>query len=118
MSTTDKNCLFCKIVRGEIPATIVHETPETIAIRDINPQAPFHVLVLPREHIPSLNEVTNANVNLLGRMSYVAAELAKGAGYTATGYRTVMNTGVQGGQTVFHLHLHVLAGRQVHWPPG
>jgi histidine triad (HIT) family protein len=116
--TTDATCLFCRIVRGEIPATIVHETPETIAFRDINPQAPYHVLIVPREHIPSLNEVTNAQVNLLGRMSYIAAELAKKEGYADTGYRTVMNTGAEGGQTVSHLHLHLLAGRQFHWPPG
>jgi histidine triad (HIT) family protein len=116
--TTDPNCLFCRIVRGEIPAKIVHETPETIAFLDINAQAPYHALIVPREHIPSLNEVTNAQVNLLGRMSYVAAELAKKEGYAETGYRTVMNTGVQGGQTVFHLHLHLLAGRHFRWPPG
>jgi histidine triad (HIT) family protein len=114
----DKNCLFCRIVSGEIPATIIHETPETVAIKDINPQAPYHVLILPKEHVASLNEVSNAQVNLLGRMTYVAAELAKAAGYADTGYRTVINTGVQGGQTVFHLHLHLLAGRQFHWPPG
>jgi histidine triad (HIT) family protein len=116
--STDPNCLFCRIVRGEIPAKIVHETPETIAFLDINSQAPYHALIVPREHIPSLNEVTNAQGNVLGRMSYVAAELAKKAGYAETGYRTVMNTGAQGGQTVFHLHLHLLAGRHFRWPPG
>lgn len=116
--TTDPNCLFCRIVRGEIPAKIVHETPETIAFLDINPQAPYHAVIVPRDHIPSLKEVTNAQVNLLGRMAYVAAELAKQEGYADKGYRTVMNTGVQGGQTVFHVHLHLLAGRQFHWPPG
>jgi histidine triad (HIT) family protein len=116
MSADD--CLFCRIIRGEIPAKIVHETPDTIAIRDINPQAPYHVLIIPRAHIRSLNEATEADANLLGRMSVIAAELAKGAGYADSGYRTVMNTGADGGQTVFHLHLHLLAGRQFHWPPG
>jgi histidine triad (HIT) family protein len=114
MSTDD--CLFCRIVRGEIPAKIVHETPDTVAFRDINPQAPYHVLIVPRAHIPSLNEATDPI--LLGRLSLIAAELAKGAGYAESGYRTVMNTGVDGGQTVSHLHLHLLAGRKFTWPPG
>jgi histidine triad (HIT) family protein len=115
---TNDDCLFCRIVRGEIPATIVHETPDTIAIRDIAPQAPYHVLIIPRAHIRSLNEATAADATLLGRMSLIAAELARAGGYADTGYRTVVNTGVQGGQTVGHLHLHLLAGRQLHWPPG
>jgi histidine triad (HIT) family protein len=116
MSTDD--CLFCRIVRGEIPATIVHETPDTVAFRDINPQAPYHVLIVPRAHIASLNAATDADVTLLGRLSLIAAELATGAGYADSGYRTVMNTGADGGQTVLHLHLHLLAGRRFTWPPG
>jgi histidine triad (HIT) family protein len=114
MSADD--CLFCRIIRGEIPAAKVGETPDAIAIRDINPQAPYHVLVIPREHIRSLNEATDAG--LLGRLLLFAAGLARDAGYADSGYRVVINTNADGGQTVFHLHLHLLAGRQLHWPPG
>ena len=110
------SCLFCRVVRGEIPATLVAETPECVAFRDINPQAPLHVLVIPREHVASLNEATDAAQ--LGHLSLLAAEIARREGYAETGYRTVVNTGPQAGQTVHHVHLHLLAGRDLRWPPG
>ena len=110
------SCLFCRVVRGEIPATLVAETPECVAFRDINPQAPLHVLVIPREHVASLNEAADAAQ--LGRLSLLAAEIARREGYAETGYRTVVNTGPAAGQTVHHVHLHLLAGRDLRWPPG
>lgn len=110
------SCLFCRVVRGEIPATLVAETAECVAFRDINPQAPLHVLVIPREHVASLNEAADAAQ--LGRLSLLAAEIAQREGYAETGYRTVINTGPQAGQTVHHVHLHLLAGRDLRWPPG
>ena len=110
------DCLFCRIVRGEIPARIVHQTDETIAFADINPQAPVHVLVIPREHVASLAEATDPA--LVGRLALAAAEIARREGVEASGYRTVMNTNADAGQTVFHLHLHLLAGRKMKWPPG
>ena len=110
------SCLFCRIVRGEIPATLVAETPECVAFRDVNPQAPLHVLVIPREHVASLNEASDPAQ--LGRLMTVAADIARREGYADRGYRTVVNTGPDAGQTVFHIHLHLLAGRPLHWPPG
>lgn len=111
-----ESCLFCRIVRGEIPAKIVAETSECIAFRDINPQAPVHVLIVPREHVPTLNDATDAA--LVGRLALLAAEIAQREGIAAGGYRTVMNTNAGAGQTVFHLHLHLLGGRPLGWPPG
>jgi len=110
------DCLFCRIVRGEIPAKVEYETPDLIAIRDINPQAPVHLLVIPRNHIASLNDTQDAA--LVGRLALAAAAIAKRDGYAERGYRTVVNTLGDGGQTVHHLHLHLLAGRQLDWPPG
>ena len=110
------DCLFCRIIRGEIPAKLVYESPEVVAFRDINPQAPTHILVIPREHVPSLNQATDAA--MLGRLSLVAAELAKKEGIADAGYRTVINTNAAAGQTVFHVHLHLLGGRAMGWPPG
>jgi histidine triad (HIT) family protein len=110
------DCLFCRIARKEIPVQLVHESDECIAFKDINPQAPVHVLVVPREHIPSLNEARDAA--LIGRLSLVAAEIAAREGIAASGYRTVINTNADAGQTVFHVHLHLLGGRSMHWPPG
>ena len=109
-------CLFCRIVRGEIPARIVHETEHTVAFADINPQAPLHVLVIPREHVASLAEAKDPA--LIGRLALAAAEIARAEGAEAAGYRTVINTNADAGQTVFHLHLHLLAGRRMKWPPG
>lgn len=109
-------CLFCKIVRREIPATLVAETEDCIAFRDLHPQAPVHVLVIPREHVPSLNDATDAA--MVGRLSLLAAEIAKREGISEGGYRTVINTNADAGQTVFHIHLHLLGGRPMQWPPG
>lgn len=109
-------CLFCRIVRGEIPAKFVAQDEHCVAFRDINPQAPVHVLVIPREHVPSLNEVRDPE--LVGRMHLLAAQVAREEGLAGRGYRTVINTNADAGQTVFHLHLHVLGGRSMEWPPG
>ena len=109
-------CLFCRIVRREIPATLVAETEDCVAFRDLNPQAPVHVLVIPREHVPSLNDTTDAQ--LVGRLAIVAAEIARKEGIADGGYRTVINTNAGAGQTVFHIHLHLLGGRRLGWPPG
>jgi histidine triad (HIT) family protein len=110
------DCLFCRIVRKEIPAKLVAEDEHCIAFRDINPQAPLHVLVIPREHVPSLDEARDPE--LLGRLSLMAADIARREGVAASGYRTVMNTNSAAGQTVLHVHLHLLGGRSLHWPPG
>jgi histidine triad (HIT) family protein len=109
-------CLFCRIVRREIPAKIVHETDETLAFADINPQAPLHVLVIPKQHVASLNEAADAAT--IGRLSLAAAEIARREGVAESGYRTVINTNRDAGQTVFHVHLHLLGGRRLGWPPG
>jgi histidine triad (HIT) family protein len=112
------DCLFCKIAVGGIPAKVVHEDDRTIAFRDINPQAPTHILVVPKKHIPTLNDVREPeDAALVGYLHQVAAELAKREGLT-DGYRTLFNTGRGAGQTVFHIHLHLLGGRQMEWPPG
>jgi histidine triad (HIT) family protein len=110
------DCLFCRIVRKEIPAKLVHESADCIAFRDIDPKAPVHVLVVPREHVSSLNEMTDPA--LVGRLALVAAEIARKEGIAESGYRTVINTNRDAGQTVFHVHLHLLGGRAMHWPPG
>lgn len=111
-----EQCLFCRIVRKEIPATLVAETEHCLAFRDITPRAPVHVLVIPREHVGSLNEAASAEQ--LGRLSLLAAEIARAEGIAESGYRTVINTGPDAGQTVFHVHLHLLGGREMGWPPG
>ena len=110
------DCLFCRIIRQEIPAQLVYENDHVVAFRDINPQAPTHVLVVPREHVPSLNEATDAA--MIGDLSLAAAEIAKAEGIAEAGYRTVINTNRGAGQTVFHVHLHLLGGRDFGWPPG
>ena len=111
-----KDCLFCRIVAGEIPATIVAETDECVAFRDIDPKAPVHVLVIPREHVASLDAATDAA--MVGRLALLAAKIARDEGITEGGYRTVINTNADAGQTVFHIHLHLLGGRKLGWPPG
>jgi histidine triad (HIT) family protein len=108
-------CLFCRIVRGEIPARIVREDEHTVAFRDIDPKAPTHILVIPKEHVASLDEARDPA--LVGRLMLVAGEIAKTEGIT-NGYRTVVNCGPDAGQSVFHLHLHLLGGRKFTWPPG
>jgi histidine triad (HIT) family protein len=110
-------CLFCKIIAGEIPSKKVFEDDLTYAFRDINPQAPTHVLVLPRRHIASLAETNAEDQTLMGHLLLVAERIASSEGLSK-GFRTVINTGPDGGQTVDHLHLHVLGGRAMHWPPG
>jgi histidine triad (HIT) family protein len=110
------SCLFCRIVRREIPAKLVHEDEHTLAFRDIDPKAPTHILVIPKTHVASLNEADDAE--MLGRLMLVAASLAASEGLASDGYRTVVNTGPNAGQTVFHVHLHLLGGRKLGWPPG
>ena len=112
------DCLFCRIISRELHATIVYEDEHIVAFNDINPQAPTHVLVLPRRHIASLNELMPDDDQLVGEMIRRAAAIAKQRGISTGGYRTVFNTNSDAGQTVFHIHLHLLGGRQMHWPPG
>jgi len=110
--------LFLKIINRQIPAEIVYETEDILAFRDINPQAPYHVLIIPKEHIPTINDVAQDHAELIGRMFLVAAELAEQEGIAEDGYRVVMNCNKAGGQAVYHIHLHLLGGRQMNWPPG
>ena len=110
------DCIFCKIASGEIPATVVARTDRLVAFRDVGPQAPVHVLVIPTEHLASLEEVKDGQ--LLGEMLLLARQIAREEKIAADGYRIVLNTNRNGGQTVFHLHLHVLGGRRLTWPPG
>ena len=112
------SCLFCKIINGSIPSDIVFEDDHTLAFRDINPQAPTHILVIPKMHISGLNELNEKNLSIILHMTQTAKILAEQEGITNNGYRWVINSGKDGGQTVFHLHLHVLGGRNLHWPPG
>jgi len=110
-------CLFCRIVAGSIPAKRVYDDAQCLAFADINPQAPTHVLVVPKEHIPSTTRAEEGHSPLLGHLIAKAAQIARDAGLN-NGYRLVINTGDEGGQTVNHLHVHLLGGRQMHWPPG
>jgi histidine triad (HIT) family protein len=109
-------CIFCRIANGEIEATKVAETDQAIAFRDLNPQAPTHILVIPKVHVTSMAETDDPAI--LGGILQLASQVAKAEGLTATGYRTVINTGFNGGQTVNHLHAHVIGGRRMSWPPG
>ena len=113
-----QDCLFCRIVAGEIEADVVYRDERSLAFRDINPQAPVHLLVIPREHIESLDEATQKDEMILGHLLRVAARVANEQGLSESGYRAVVNTGAGAGQSVFHLHVHVLGGRPLHWPPG
>lgn len=112
------DCLFCRIAKGEIPASLVYEDDELVAFNDINPQAPLHVLVIPRRHVATVNDLTAEDDGLVGKMLRRAAAIAAEKGYAARGYRTVFNCNREAGQTVFHIHLHLLAGRGLGWPPG
>jgi histidine triad (HIT) family protein len=112
------DCLFCKIVTREIPASIVYEDDRVLAFNDINPQAPTHVLVVPKRHIESLNELAAGDDGIVGEVVRRAAAIAKDRGISTGGYRTVFNTNRDAGQTVFHIHLHLLGGRRMAWPPG
>ena len=111
-------CLFCKIIAGEIPASKVYEDERLVAFNDITPQAPMHVLVVPKVHVATLNDLTAAHDGLVGEMTRRAAAIAAERGYAASGYRTIFNCNADAGQAVFHLHLHVLGGRKLAWPPG
>lgn len=112
------DCVFCRIASGEIPAALVYQDDQIVAFEDLNPQAPLHILVIPRRHIASMNEVSGDDASLLGSMLIVAKELAGQRGIDQSGYRTVLNCNEDGGQTVWHLHLHLLGGRSMGWPPG
>lgn len=109
-------CLFCGIASGLIPATIVYEDECVVAFRDLHPVAPFHVLVIPRRHVASLQDAQASDGDALGRLMLAAAHVAREAGFGSSGYRTIVNTGADAGQTVHHLHVHVLAGRRLSWP--
>jgi histidine triad (HIT) family protein len=111
-------CLFCKIVKKEIPAKVLFEDEHLVAFSDVNPQAPTHALIIPKRHIASLNEATSADAELLGRLAIAAQRVAREAGITDSGWRLVVNNGAHAGQSVFHIHAHVLGGRPMAWPPG
>lgn len=113
-----EGCLFCRIAAGEVPATVVREDDEVLAFRDIDPKAPTHVLVIPRRHIASVNELTAEDHDLVGKLFAHANAIAGEEGIAESGYRLVMNMGPDAGQSVAHIHLHVLGGRRMHWPPG
>lgn len=113
-----ENCLFCKIINREIPSSIVYEDERVLAFNDINPQAPTHVLIVPKRHIESLNELQPGDDQIVGEIVRRAAAIAKGRGIAAGGYRAVFNTNRDAGQTVFHIHLHLVGGRSLAWPPG
>ena len=113
-----KDCLFCRIVDGDIPAEVVYESDTALAFRDINPQAPTHVLIIPRRHISTIDDLDTADQELVGSLFTAAKDVAQQEGLAESGYRTVMNCGEGAGQSVFHIHLHVLGGRLMNWPPG
>ena len=115
---TNPDCLFCRIVAGEIPADVVHRTEDLLAFRDISPQAPVNIRVIPTEHITSLEVALDDHQGVLGEMMLAARDIARAEDVAEAGYRTVMNTGDDGGQTVRHMHLHLLGGRALTWPPG
>lgn len=115
---SEQDCLFCKILDGEIPADIVYESDTAVGFRDINPQAPIHMVVIPRQHIATINDIDPADEALVGSLFSAARKIAADEGLADDGYRAVMNCNAAAGQTVFHIHLHVLGGRQMRWPPG
>ena len=112
------DCIFCKIASGDIPGDIVYQDDRVIAVNDIDPKAPVHILIMPKKHIPSLNEIDDSNKDIMAHILTVAANLAKTKGVAEKGYRIVNNCGVQGGQSVEHIHFHLLGGRSLTWPPG
>ena len=114
----NNDCLFCKIVEKKIPADIVYESEDIIAFKDIEPKAPIHCLIIPKKHISTINDINGSNSNIIGLMYEAAAQLARTLNVDKDGYRVVMNCNSNGGQTVYHIHLHFLAGRQLSWPPG
>ena len=118
MSSVSDDTIFGKIIRREIPANIVFENERVLAFRDVNPQAPVHILVIPKKKVSDLSKCSNSDKDLLGELVLVASEIARKENLEKSGYRLVVNTGKDGGQTVFHLHVHLLGGRAMHWPPG
>ena len=112
------DCIFCKIAAGDIPATSLYDDGDVLAFPDINPEAPIHLLIIPRKHIPTLNDLTEADAALIGRMHLSAKQLAAELGVADSGYRTVINCNRAAGQLVFHVHMHLLGGRELGWPPG
>ena len=112
------NCLFCKIINGEITATKIYENEHIIAFNDIDPKAPIHILVIPKKHIRSINELNSSDINLAGEIILAAKKIAKDQGVDSKGFRVVFNTNDDGGQTVYHIHMHIMGGRQLQWPPG
>ncbi|MBS1221850.1 MAG: hit [Proteobacteria bacterium] len=112
------DCIFCKIAAGEIPAAKLYDDGEVVIFRDINPEAPVHLLIIPRRHIPTLNDLTEADAVLIGRLYLASKQVAAELGVAESGYRTVMNCNRDAGQIVFHVHMHLLAGRELSWPPG
>lgn len=114
----DPDCVFCRIVSGDLPGEIIHEDDLSVAFRDVNPQAPVHVLVVPRRHVESVEALTDEDRDLVGHLLLVARRVAREEGLSDEGYRLVANVGDRGGQTVDHLHLHLLGGRRLTWPPG
>ena len=112
------DCIFCKIVNKEIPARVVYEDDKVLAFHDINPQAPYHILVIPKKHISTLTDLTEEDKELIGHIYLVINKLAQDLGFAERGFRVVVNCQEEAGQTVFHIHFHVLAGRQMGWPPG
>jgi histidine triad (HIT) family protein len=113
-----ENCLFCGIARGEVPSKIVYQDDDIVAFADINPQAPTHILLMPRQHVNSVDDLTEADSAILGKLFAVAKNIAHNAGLQERGYRLVTNVGKDAGQSVFHLHFHLLGGRKMAWPPG
>jgi histidine triad (HIT) family protein len=112
------NCLFCKIINGEIPVKKVYENEHILAFRDIDPKAPVHILVIPKKHIRSVNELKSSDKNLAGELLLSAKKIAKDEGIDSKGFRIIFNTNDDGGQTVYHIHMHIMGGRQMQWPPG
>ncbi|MEX0908085.1 MAG: histidine triad nucleotide-binding protein [Gemmatimonadota bacterium] len=113
-----EECIFCRIARGEVPAKVVRDDDHTIAFHDLDPKAPLHVLIIPKRHIGSINDVTAADAAVMGELFVAARAIAETGGVAVDGYRVVMNTGAAAGQSVQHAHLHLLGGRQLRWPPG
>ena len=112
------DCIFCKIINGDIPSEKVYDNEYVMAFNDLNPQAPMHVLIIPKKHISTINDIEQEDAEIIGEMYLAAKQIAADAGYSDRGYRAVMNCNEEAGQTVFHIHLHVLAGRAMSWPPG
>ena len=115
---TEPDCIFCKIATGTVPTDKVYENDQALAFRDMHPQAPTHVLIIPKEHLESLNDASQSDEKILGHLLRLAPKIANQLGIAESGYRAVVNTGADGGQSVFHLHVHLLGGRPLTWPPG